>query len=136
LLAGVSAPAAQTYMDSTPQLHVGDSSFEGWYANYVKEGTVSLKQNCRDAYAAGMGDPLVVAAPQAQADARDAVDAALVEWLSGQYLAADFHWGNPKTPVLVIEIPPTASVCGDFRTDVRGAIAAQAAQQGGADGAQ
>ncbi|WP_120967016.1 hypothetical protein [Comamonas sp. lk] len=67
-------------------------------------------------------------APQAQADARDADDAALIEWLSGQYLAADFHWGDPKTSVLVIEIPPTASVCGDFRTDVRAAIAIAAAK--------
>lgn len=65
-----------------------------------------------------------VHAPQAQADARDADDADLIEWLSGQYLAADFQWGDPKTPVLVIEIPATASVCGDFRTDVRAAIAA------------
>ena len=64
------------------------------------------------------------AAPQAQADARDADDAELIKWLSDQYLAADFQWGDPKTPVLVIEIPPTASVCGDFRTDVRAAIAA------------
>ena len=66
--------------------------------------------------------------PQAQADARDADDAALIEWLSGQYLAADFHWGDPKTSVLVIEIPPTASVCGDFRTDVLAAIAIAAAK--------
>lgn len=55
-------------------------------------------------------------------------DAALIEWLSGQYLAADFQWGNPKTSVLVIEIPATASVCGDFRTDVRAAIAIAAAK--------
>ena len=72
LLATATGLPAQAYQDSTPQLHVGESSFEGWYAGYVKEGTVSLKQNCRDAYAAGMGDPLVVSAPQAQADARDA----------------------------------------------------------------
>lgn len=71
LLATATGLPAHVCKDSTPQLHVGDSSFEGWYAGYVKEGTVSLKQNCRDAYAAGMGDPLVVAAPQ-QADARDA----------------------------------------------------------------
>lgn len=76
LLATATGLPAQAYKDSTPQLHVGDISFEGWYAGYVKEGTVSLKQNCRDAYAAGMGDPLVVAAPQAQADARDAALAA------------------------------------------------------------
>ncbi len=61
------APAG-AYKDSTPHLNVGDSSFESWYAGYVKEGTKGLKQHCRDAYAAGMGDPLVGAAPTPQAD--------------------------------------------------------------------
>lgn len=72
LLATATGLPAHVCKDSTPQLHVGDSSFEGWYAGYVKEGTVSLKQNCRDAYAAGMGDPLVVAAPHQAALNRDA----------------------------------------------------------------
>ena len=61
------AAGAQPYSDSTAELSVGDSSFESWYASYVKEGTKGLKHHCRDAYAAGMGDPLV-APPQAQSD--------------------------------------------------------------------
>jgi hypothetical protein len=96
-----------------------------WLFDYPEEGAIPLDEQPTER------DLASLAAPQAQADARDADDAALIEWLSGQYLAADFHWGDPKTPVLVIEIPPTASVCGDFRTDVRAAIAIQAAQQGG-----
>ena len=53
------AAGAQPYSDSTAELSVGDSSFESWYASYVKEGTKGLKHHCRDAYAAGMVDPLV-----------------------------------------------------------------------------
>lgn len=66
LLAGVSTTAEQPYTDSTPQLHVGDSSFESWYSTYdpARKGD---KQRARDAYAAGMGDPLVTAAPAPQA---------------------------------------------------------------------
>lgn len=39
------------------QHHVGDSSFEGWYQSYEQHGNV--KQVARDAYAAGMSDPLI-----------------------------------------------------------------------------
>ena len=59
------AAGAQPYSDSTAELSVGDSSFESWYASYVKEGTKGLKHHCRDAYAAGMGDPLVTYAQTA-----------------------------------------------------------------------
>lgn len=59
------APAV-AYKDSTPGLHVGDSSFESWYSGYKLDPT-SIKQIARDAYAAGMGDPLVTYAPTAQA---------------------------------------------------------------------
>ena len=52
---------AQPYKDSTTALSVGDSSFESWFASYTSVSS-SLKQLARDAYAAGMGDPLVVAA--------------------------------------------------------------------------
>ena len=59
---------APTYVDSTPHLHVGESSFEGWYQAHPKACTGD-KQLARDAYAAGMGDPLVTAAqPSAQAE--------------------------------------------------------------------
>lgn len=46
------------YKDSTPHLNVGNSSFESWYSTYdaARKGD---KQRARDAYAAGMGDPLV-----------------------------------------------------------------------------
>lgn len=49
------------YKDSTPQLHVGNSSFEDWYQSHSK-AAVGDKQLARDSYAAGMGDPLVKAA--------------------------------------------------------------------------
>jgi len=53
------AGAAQAvYSDNTPQLHIGDSAFEDWYQNYLPN-SVGHKQIARDAYAAGMGDPLV-----------------------------------------------------------------------------
>jgi radical SAM superfamily enzyme len=38
--------------------HVGDSSFEGWYQTYDQQQG-NMKQIARDAYAAGMGDPLI-----------------------------------------------------------------------------
>lgn len=49
-----------SYVDSTPHLHVGDSSFEDWYQSHPK-ASGGDKQLARDAYAAGMGDPLVAA---------------------------------------------------------------------------
>lgn len=51
----------KSYVDSTPHLHVGDSSFDDWFQAHEKACTGN-KQLARDAYAAGMGDPLVVAA--------------------------------------------------------------------------
>ncbi len=55
------AQAAPAYKDSTPELHIGGSAFESWYSTY-SPAHKSDKQRARDAYAAGMGDPLVVAA--------------------------------------------------------------------------
>jgi len=60
------AQAAPAYKDSTPELHIGDSAFESWYSTYSPVHK-SDKQRARDAYAAGMGDPLVTAAPAAVA---------------------------------------------------------------------
>ena len=52
------------YIDSTPRLSVGNSAFEDWFQAHEKACTGD-KQLARDAYAAGMGDPLVTyAAPQ------------------------------------------------------------------------
>ena len=51
------AQAAPAYKDSTPELHVGDSAFESWYSTYSPAHKAD-KQRARDAYAAGMGDPL------------------------------------------------------------------------------
>lgn len=51
----------EPYIDSTPHLSVGDSRFEGWFSDYDPKGK-GTKQQMRDAYAAGMGDPLVTAA--------------------------------------------------------------------------
>ncbi len=82
-----SSPRAEApYRDSTPHLHVGDSSFESWYEQYAARITGNPKQTARDAYAAGMGDPLVVAVagtPRAEAQAvpEDARDAARYRWL-------------------------------------------------------
>ena len=61
---GAPAQAAPAYKDSTPELHVGDSTFENWYITYNPAHKAD-KQRARDAYAAGMGDPLVTAAPAA-----------------------------------------------------------------------
>lgn len=51
-------PSARPYRDSTPHLSVGESSFEEWFSTYSPAGKGD-KQRARDAYAAGMGDPLV-----------------------------------------------------------------------------
>ena len=50
------------YNDSTPQLSVGESSFESWFESY-NPANKGDKQRSRDAYAAGMGDPLVTVTP-------------------------------------------------------------------------
>lgn len=57
---------AEPHVDSTSELHVGDSSFESWMGCHEpdrRDGRhpAFTKQDMRDAYAAGMGDPLVVA---------------------------------------------------------------------------
>lgn len=57
----------RAYVDSTPHLHVGNSAFEDWFQAHPKACTGD-KQLARDAYAAGMGDPLVVARSAAAQD--------------------------------------------------------------------
>jgi len=52
------AQAAPAYKDNTPELHIDNSAFESWYSNY-SPAHKGDKQRARDAYAAGMGDPLV-----------------------------------------------------------------------------
>ena len=52
-----SQPVVQA--EQEPVLHVGDSSFEDWYQAHPK-ASGGDKQLARDAYAAGMGDPLVM----------------------------------------------------------------------------
>ncbi len=51
--------------------HVGDSLFESWFSEYnsAHRGT---KQQMRDAYAAGMGDPKAQPTPTPQADSQPA----------------------------------------------------------------
>ena len=58
------------YVDSTPHLHVGDSSFEDWYQEHPK-ACGGDKQLARDAYAAGMGDPLVAPVERQWVDLTD-----------------------------------------------------------------
>ena len=54
------------YADSTPKLNVGHSAFEDWFQQQPFATQIGVKKLCRDAYAAGMGDPLVTYAhPQA-----------------------------------------------------------------------
>ena len=62
MLAATPAPAPAQYKDSTPQLSVGESSFESWFESY-NPANKGDKQRARDAYAAGMGDPLVTVTP-------------------------------------------------------------------------
>ncbi len=50
-------------------LHVGDSLFESWYSDYEPAGCGD-KQRARDAYAAGMDDPLVAPAQQPLTDSK------------------------------------------------------------------
>lgn len=65
-------PSKSTYKDSTPELSVGESVFERWFSSY-NPALKGDKQRARDAYAAGMGDPLVVAAPTVQVAPQQAV---------------------------------------------------------------
>ena len=62
LYAATPAPAPAQYKDSTLQLSVGESSFEYWFESY-NPANKGDKQRARDAYAAGMGDPLVTVTP-------------------------------------------------------------------------
>lgn len=62
--------SAQPWVDSTRNLHVGASSFQSWYADYAYKTPVGEpKQLARDAYAAGMGDPLVAPKYEIKGDA-------------------------------------------------------------------
>ena len=50
-------------IDSTPYLYFQDSSFEDWFFHY-EQGRNPHKEVARAAYAAGMGDPLVMPNPK------------------------------------------------------------------------
>jgi hypothetical protein len=52
----IAEAARDDVMTELRKLHVGESSFEGWYAEKDMSG-IGQKQLCRDAYAAGMEDP-------------------------------------------------------------------------------
>lgn len=60
------AAAEPAYRDSTPHLNVGNSAFESWFQAQPFATQIGIKQISRDSYAAGMGDPLVVAAAVAE----------------------------------------------------------------------
>lgn len=53
------------WRDSTPHLNVGNSAFEAWFQDQPFATQPGIKQISRDSYAAGMGDPLVIAAAPA-----------------------------------------------------------------------
>lgn len=59
------APAEPAYVDSTPHLSVGNSAFKDWFFHY-ENGRNGDEALARAAYAAGMGDPLVMANPDMQ----------------------------------------------------------------------
>lgn len=83
------ASASPAYKDSTPHLSVGDSSFESWYEQKCASGWIGQKQLARDAYAAGMGDPLVMArAPASPAALTD-------EQVIARAAQAGFKWLPP-----------------------------------------
>jgi hypothetical protein len=63
ILEGLSSAPTALQADSTPLLHVGESRFESWFSEYESKQK-GAKQQMRDAYAAGMGDPLVTYATQ------------------------------------------------------------------------
>lgn len=52
----------KAYKDSTPDLSFADSAFESWFQAHYFATYGGSKQISRESYAAGMGDPLVVAA--------------------------------------------------------------------------
>lgn len=63
----VPAPATTLQWENEPRqavvpvLHVGNSSFESWFARRTTDWELgAAKQIARDSYAAGMGDPLVM----------------------------------------------------------------------------
>lgn len=105
---------APSYCDSTPLLHVGESSFEGWFSDYNPAGKGD-KQRMRDAYAAGMGDPLVTYASKAE-QAEAPSDAAREVFAAGIV----HHYGVPEETsfacarrVLALATQPTASNAGE-----------------------
>ncbi len=63
----VALPSAYPHVAKEEQepLHVDDSSFESWFQKQPF-ATHGVKQIARDAYAAGMGDPLVCARTEIQ----------------------------------------------------------------------
>lgn len=89
-----------------------------WYDGRADHGDGGGSYEERTLYTAPQPSPV------AQPD-----DAALLHWMSENYLSVDFAWGDPATTVLVIEVPKGTSACGDLRTDV---LAAMAKQNGGA----
>ena len=84
------------------ELRIGDSAFESWYSSY-SPAHKSDKQRARDAYAAGMGDPLVTAAPAAVTG--PVVNrATVIEWLDANGIEVTdrqmdglFHFAAPTT---------------------------------------
>ena len=83
--------AKPVYKDSTLHLHVGDSSFESWFQAQPFATQAGIKQISRDSYAAGMGDPLVVADSQQQAEP--------VSELQKRYLESEKAFQQQAEPV-------------------------------------
>ncbi len=88
---GQDRAASQQEVAAPVGMHVGDSDFETWYAGHAPN-YVSLKQWARDAYAAGMSDPLAAARVSVASPAsRDEIifdNPSYPGWLEGQSVGA------------------------------------------------
>lgn len=99
--------AEPVYKDSTPHLHVGDSAFESWFQAQPFATQTGIKQISRDSYAAGMGDPLVVAAPQQQAEPVAFVNADNLQGLTlGHYGYVEIYTYESAGSVPLYTAPP------------------------------
>lgn len=114
LYAATPTPAPAQYKDSTPQLSVGESSFESWFESY-NPANKGDNQRSRDAYAAGMGDPLVAAAP-----AQDEP--------FGYFRAEPFGWTDcakdDEGAIALYERPQEVGLTDEERADMACAVAA------------
>lgn len=110
------------YVDSTPHLHVGNSAFEDWYQQYPK-ACVGDKQLARDAYAAGMGDPLVMARDAAKQRAEPVADERELPGVHGVGRIAD----NPCAVLVLLKAEPSDDALREIHDRLRATQSGQRA---------